>query len=129
MNSPLNDPTNQNSLKSPKLINQQIRKRYYKTLGTSIINSLSLEFETIQKWSHTTRKNIAISFVLMCRKRFRIVNILTATILQITTIIPKHMTNNIFYTYNVCVTFWLIDWYILFDTCFKLDIKQFHIIK
>ena len=31
-------PTNQNSFKSPKLLSQQIRKRYYKTLGTSIIN-------------------------------------------------------------------------------------------
>ena len=28
-------PTNQNSVKVPKVLNQQIRKRYYKTLGTS----------------------------------------------------------------------------------------------
>ena len=34
----LNEPTNPNS-KSSKLISQQIRKRYYKTLGTCGINS------------------------------------------------------------------------------------------
>ncbi len=34
----LNDPTNQNSLKSPNLLSQQIRNKY-KTLGTSVINS------------------------------------------------------------------------------------------
>ena len=28
-------PTNQNLVKVPKLLSQQIRKRYYKTLGTS----------------------------------------------------------------------------------------------
>ena len=33
----LNKPTNQNSIKSPKLLNQRIKKRYDKTLGTSII--------------------------------------------------------------------------------------------
>ena len=31
--------TNQNSLKSPKLLIQRIRNLYYKTLGTSVINS------------------------------------------------------------------------------------------
>ena len=31
--------TNQNLLKSPKLVSQRIRKRYYKILGTSVINS------------------------------------------------------------------------------------------
>ena len=31
-----NKSTNQNSLKSPKLLSQQISKRYYRTLGTSI---------------------------------------------------------------------------------------------
>ena len=31
--------TNKNSLKSPKLLRQQIRRRDYKTLGTSVINS------------------------------------------------------------------------------------------
>ena len=35
----LNKPTNQNLLKSPKFLSQQIRKCYYKTLGTSVINS------------------------------------------------------------------------------------------
>ena len=34
----LNKPTNQNSLKSPKLANQLIEKRYDKTLGTSVMN-------------------------------------------------------------------------------------------
>ena len=32
-------PTNQNSLKSPKLLSQLIRTRYYSTLGTNVINS------------------------------------------------------------------------------------------
>ena len=31
--------TNQNSLNSPKLLSQRIRKHYYKTLGNSVINS------------------------------------------------------------------------------------------
>ena len=31
--------TNKNSLKSPKLLRQRIRKRYFKNLGTSVINS------------------------------------------------------------------------------------------
>ena len=35
----LNEPTNQNSEKSPKLLSLQIRKRCYNTLGTSVINS------------------------------------------------------------------------------------------
>ena len=35
----LKKPTNQNSLKSPKLLSQRTRKCYYKTLGTSVINS------------------------------------------------------------------------------------------
>ena len=35
----LSEQTNQNSQKPHKLLSQQIRKRYYKTLGTSEINS------------------------------------------------------------------------------------------
>ncbi len=35
----LNEPTNHNSLKSPPLLSQRIRKRYYKTMGTSVINN------------------------------------------------------------------------------------------
>ena len=35
----LNETTNLNSLKSPMLLSQQRRKRWCKTLGTSIINS------------------------------------------------------------------------------------------
>ena len=31
----LNKPTNQNLLKSPKLLSQRIRKMYYKTLGNN----------------------------------------------------------------------------------------------
>ena len=34
----LNEPTNQNSIRSPKLVSQKI-KHYNKTLGTSVINS------------------------------------------------------------------------------------------
>ena len=36
----LNEPTNQDSVKLQKLLSQRIRKRVYKTLGTSLINSL-----------------------------------------------------------------------------------------
>ena len=36
LNTQLNYPTNQNSLKPPKFLSQRIRKRYYKTLGTSV---------------------------------------------------------------------------------------------
>ena len=35
MNNQLYKPTNQNSLKVPKLLTQRIRKRRYKTLGTN----------------------------------------------------------------------------------------------
>ena len=46
----LNKPTNQNSLKVPNFVHQRIRKRYYKTLGTSVIPaqcpSLSLLYYT-----------------------------------------------------------------------------------
>ena len=35
----LNESTNQNSLKVPKVLSQRISKRYYKTFGTSVINS------------------------------------------------------------------------------------------
>ena len=34
-----NESINQNSIKFPKLLRQQIRKHYYKTLETSVINS------------------------------------------------------------------------------------------
>ena len=40
MNTQLNESTNQNSLKYPKLLGKRIRKRNYNTLGTSVINSL-----------------------------------------------------------------------------------------
>ena len=33
------DPTNWNSIKVPKLLRQRIRKHYYITLGTIVINS------------------------------------------------------------------------------------------
>ena len=36
----LNALTNQNTLKSPKLLSQRMRKFYYKTLGTSVIKNL-----------------------------------------------------------------------------------------
>ena len=36
----VNELTNQNSIKSSKLLGQQIRKHYYKTLGTIVINIL-----------------------------------------------------------------------------------------
>ena len=39
MDTQLNETINQNSIKSLKLLSQRIIKRYYKTLGTSVINS------------------------------------------------------------------------------------------
>ena len=38
LNTQPNKLTNQNSLKFPKLLGQRIRTRYYKTLGTRVIN-------------------------------------------------------------------------------------------
>ena len=38
--SKLNESTNQNSTKVPKLFGQRFRKRYNKTLGTVLINGL-----------------------------------------------------------------------------------------
>ena len=35
----LNEPTNQISMKVPKVVKQRISKHYYKTLGTRVINS------------------------------------------------------------------------------------------
>ena len=37
----LNDPANQNSIKGPKVVKPIIRELYYKTLGTSVINICS----------------------------------------------------------------------------------------
>ena len=55
-NAQLNEPTYQNSLKSPKLLSQRIRKRYHKTLGTSAINSsyspLSLRMYSVSQQAH-----------------------------------------------------------------------------
>ena len=39
LNTQLNEPTDQNSLQSPKLLGQRIRKHQYKTLETSVIKS------------------------------------------------------------------------------------------
>ena len=36
----LNEPTNHNLMKAARLLSYRIRKRYYKTLGTSVIYSL-----------------------------------------------------------------------------------------
>ncbi len=35
----LDKPTNKNSIKDTKVLNKRIKKRYYKTLGTSLITS------------------------------------------------------------------------------------------
>ena len=40
MDTQLNELTNRNKIKALSLLSQQIRKWYYKTLGTSEINSL-----------------------------------------------------------------------------------------
>ena len=34
-----NEPTNQNSIEVPKVVNLMYKKHYYKTLGTSVMNS------------------------------------------------------------------------------------------
>ena len=34
----INEPTNQNSIKVPKIVKPTNKKNYYKTLGTSVIN-------------------------------------------------------------------------------------------
>ena len=34
-----NEPTNQNSKEVPKVVHPMYKKRYYKTLGTSVMNS------------------------------------------------------------------------------------------
>ena len=39
LNTQLNELTNYNSLESPKLSNQRVIKRYYKTLGTSVVTA------------------------------------------------------------------------------------------
>ena len=39
MDTNLNEPTNQNSIKVPIVVGQQIRKRHHKTLGTSVITN------------------------------------------------------------------------------------------
>ena len=39
LNTQLIEPPNQNSIKSPKLLSQRIRKCYYNALGTSVTNS------------------------------------------------------------------------------------------
>ena len=53
LNTQLNEQTNKNSIKSPKLLSQRIRKRFYRTLRTSvIINPMSppsLEFSLKKK--------------------------------------------------------------------------------
>ena len=42
----LNKPTNQNSKESPKFLKQRIRKRYLKTLGTSVITESNVQYAT-----------------------------------------------------------------------------------
>ena len=39
LDSQLNEQTNQNSIKVPKVVKQRYKKRYYKTLETIVINS------------------------------------------------------------------------------------------
>ena len=39
MDTQLIEPTSQNKIMSPKLLSQQIRKGYHKTLGTNVLNS------------------------------------------------------------------------------------------
>ena len=40
----LNEPANQNSIKGTKVFKPTNKKRYYKTLRTSVINSLNVPF-------------------------------------------------------------------------------------
>ena len=48
LNTQPNKSTNQNSLKSPKLLSKQIRKRYHKTLETFIY--LSMFWKKLKNW-------------------------------------------------------------------------------
>ena len=60
---PINEPTNQNSIKVPKLVSQRIRNRYQKTLGTSVING-----STFRPFLQNNRKNHVLfpkSFTIM----------------------------------------------------------------
>ena len=45
MDTYLNEPINQNSMKVSKVVKQRIRKRYLKTLGTSVINNQTKYFD------------------------------------------------------------------------------------
>ena len=79
LNTQLNDPTNQSSLKSPKMLSQQRRKRYYKTLGTGVINSsLSPLWMCVYKYFFIhLKKKIFFAQKLnrqpVCKKNIRIV--------------------------------------------------------
>ena len=58
MDTKFNKPTNQNSLKVAKVVkqmNKRIRKRYYKSLGTCMINSPLSTFSA-QKYKHTNKQ-------------------------------------------------------------------------
>ena len=61
LNTQLNERTNQNSLKSPKLLSQRIRKRSYKTL------SLSLWFANLR---YTKQKILILHRMITFDKKF-----------------------------------------------------------
>ena len=77
---PINEPTNQNSIKVPKLVSQRIRNRYQKTLGTSVING-----STFRPFLQNNRKNHVLfpkSFIIimLCLTNQNIQNCLSNTI-------------------------------------------------
>ena len=63
LNTELNKPTNHNSLKSPKLLSQQISKGYYKTLGTSVIITIYLSIvQSYNPYSQRERGQLAVYY-------------------------------------------------------------------
>ncbi len=68
MDNQLDETTHQNSVKVPTFLSQRIRKRYYNTLGTSLIHSqLSLSFLAKRYFLHLNRStnNLRLKPVLL----------------------------------------------------------------
>ena len=72
LNIQLNATTNQNSLMSPKLLSQRIRKRYYETFGTCIIYSPLSSLSLINVALYISPGSLSISSNLNARYRILI---------------------------------------------------------
>ena len=60
----LNEETNQNAIKLPKLLSLQIRKYYYKTLGTSVMMSNVLFLPAYTHSHPHTHTNRGVHWIL-----------------------------------------------------------------